>query len=197
MSRTDQDKWATLRDLAELSAFACLFDLTIKREVTPRVRVRFGDVLEIPAPYNGSFLTVFFDNETSGAPILSLIAGQAALVLSKPGMKVANEGQPIRIYFGDKIEAAAIKYEENILTLPAPAHHRTIAKSFMGEVTADPTLAALFNGAENVYLSANYGFITNTGKFLTKREAYELAILSRQLKGYGIKEGELFSEDLW
>lgn len=197
MNPTGEDKWAVLRDLAELSAFSCLIDLDSRQEVTPRIRARFGDVIEMIAPHTGTFVPVFFARQTGGEPIRMLGGVDAALALAPPQMTPANAGEMIRIYFGDSIVAAAIKYEENILTRPAPAHHRDIAKMFMAEVTADPVLSALFNGAESVYLSVNYGFICASGTFMDKRQAYDLAILSRQLKGYGIKSGELFSEDLW
>lgn len=78
-----------------------------------------------------------------------------------------------------KIIKVAIKYNGTVYSLPEPNRHHHVIRMIGGIKGSD-----------------TQGFLTDTGEFLTRKEAYQLALTNGQLNrvpgGY-----ELFSEDLW
>jgi hypothetical protein len=96
------------------------------------------------------------------------------------------------------IVAAAIKYGEMVLHLPAPMRHADILRSINRH----------FGGRTDIsFENECQGFLTDDSKFLSRTEAYRhvhecgqgtprrTAILAT---GYNAYNGqELFSEDLW
>lgn len=83
----------------------------------------------------------------------------------------------------ETIIAAAIKSDdgETIYSLPAPKRHHHILHEFFGKVSLDVT---------------DQGFLTNSGRFVDRKEALSIAISSGQIKS-GNWPHRLFSEDLW
>ena len=83
------------------------------------------------------------------------------------------------------ITHVAISLNGTIYSLPRPSRHHEIYHSIMGALLHDPV----------------EGFLDEQGKFLTRLEAMERAIKTKQLnrrKGKKYYQGpELFSEDLW
>jgi hypothetical protein len=85
----------------------------------------------------------------------------------------------------EKIVAAAIQYGATI-SLPPPARHHTIIQTMDLEMGIDGTLAA----------PNTQGFITDTGRFVNRVEAYYIAFKAEQIIS-DTKGPRLFSEDLW
>ncbi len=81
------------------------------------------------------------------------------------------------------ITAAAIKIDNNIYSLPAPARHDDVRMMLKNK------------GIKSV--TGLQGFITNTGRFVDREEAARLALASGQIKALKFQKNELFSEDLW
>ena len=87
----------------------------------------------------------------------------------------------------ERIVAAAI-YFGMIFSLPAPARHHTILNSI-----------ALVLGGSMVLPPQTQGFLTSTGRFVNRIEAYSIAHREGQIikKTGDTNTPELFSEDLW
>lgn len=85
----------------------------------------------------------------------------------------------------EKIAAAAIQFGATI-SLPPPARHHTIIQAMDLEMGIDGTLAA----------PSTQGFITDTGRFVNRVEAYYIAFKAEQIIS-DTKGPRLFSEDLW
>lgn len=85
----------------------------------------------------------------------------------------------------EKIAAAAIQYGATI-SLPPPARHHTIIQTMDLEMGIDGTLAT----------PNTQGFITDTGRFVNRVEAYYIAFKAEQIVN-DTKGPQLFSEDLW
>jgi len=85
-----------------------------------------------------------------------------------------------------KIVRAAIKYQGQVYSLPAPHRHHHIISSIPD-----------YDGT----LEDSQGFVDANGKYLERGEAYQLAVSSGQIRrNPGTEEyqgTELFSEDLW
>ena len=83
-----------------------------------------------------------------------------------------------------QITHVAIKYNGTIYSLPAPNRHHNVIQMIGG-----------------VYGNDVQGFLDDSGEFLTRKEAYVLAVQNGQinrLKGDQYYQGdELYSEDLW
>lgn len=85
---------------------------------------------------------------------------------------------------GETVEAAAIRYEGEIYTIPRPARHHDIT-FLMSELGLGPDTMR------------DQGFVTSTGRFVDRKEACEIAKAAKQIK---VKTGPshvLFSEDVW
>ncbi|SOC90054.1 hypothetical protein SAMN05216358_0073 [Rhizobium sp. AN5] len=86
----------------------------------------------------------------------------------------------------ERIIAAAINFGA-IISLPPPARHHTIIQTMDLEMqNLDGTWAT----------PQTQGFLTDTGRFVNRVEAYYLAIGSGQLKETK-PTPQLYSEDLW
>ena len=87
----------------------------------------------------------------------------------------------------ERIAAAAV-YEGVIISLPPPARHHTI-------------LYSLNHALGSHLIGPNQqGFVTSTGRYVNRTEAYYIAeragqLLPRPADGY--QGNELYSEDLW
>ena len=84
----------------------------------------------------------------------------------------------------ERIIAAALFYNAVICTLPAPARHGDIIHAIANSV--DRTLWPI-NGPQ--------GFITDTGRFVDRKEAMRIAVLAGQVEAGDVPD--LYSEDLW
>lgn len=82
-----------------------------------------------------------------------------------------------------KIAAAAIKFRGKVYHLPAPNRHHHI-------------IAYIRNLHETAVTQEVQGFLTNSGKFLDRKEAARIAIAAGQIKALRWPPN-LYSEDLW
>lgn len=85
----------------------------------------------------------------------------------------------------ERIVSAAVHFG-TILSLPRPARHGDIIASMDTIMGIDGLLA----------YPDRQGFITDTGRFVNRVEAYGIAYRSGQLLE-GTRGPQLFSEDLW
>ena len=85
----------------------------------------------------------------------------------------------------ERIVAAAIQYGATI-SLPQPARHDTILKAMDLLMSIDATKVK----------PHDQGFITDTGRFVNRVEAYQIAYRAKQV-GETDQYPLLFSEDLW
>ena len=90
------------------------------------------------------------------------------------------------------IVSAAIKINHLILSMPQPARHHDILRQISG--LFDPR-----DRPSHSYESEVQGFLTDTGEFLNRRDAFKRANECGQslLRRGGFAGDELFSEDLW
>lgn len=88
----------------------------------------------------------------------------------------------------ERIVAAAV-YHGVTFSLKAPARHHTILQS----------MSVVLNLPDVVLANATQGFLTSTGRFVNRVEAFGVAWRAKQLEhSEEPKQGpELFSEDLW
>lgn len=84
----------------------------------------------------------------------------------------------------ERIVAAAIYYGA-IVSLPPPARHHTIIAAM------DLSMGIEGTGA----IPQLQGFLTNTGRYVGRVEAYYIAIRAGQIKDKPTPE--LYSEDMW
>lgn len=86
----------------------------------------------------------------------------------------------------EKIVAAAIRYGDLCISMPAPNRHHHILRGFF----------ALTNST--VTTLADQGFLTSTGRFVDRVEGRAIALREGQIKDVEILHSRhLFSEDLW
>ena len=85
----------------------------------------------------------------------------------------------------ERIAGAAILIGDLVITMPPPARHHTILHE-MDRQGLDPLQG----------IPDRQGFVTDTGRFVRRREAAALAIEAAQITEpqWG---AELYSEDLW
>ena len=84
-----------------------------------------------------------------------------------------------------RIVAAAIRFEGKVYTLPPPNRHHHILWKILAETGVEH--------ADN-----KQGFLDESGRFLSRREALVSALLFKQvLNEDDVRAGRLFSEDLW
>ena len=86
----------------------------------------------------------------------------------------------------ERIEAAAIISKcGDVVQLPRPARHHSI-------------IAHMIDKGEGAPVTGSQGFVTDSGRFVTRREAMWIAITARQVKhNETIHPTDLFTEDLW
>lgn len=83
----------------------------------------------------------------------------------------------------ERIEMAAIRLPNGeVLTTPRPGRHHTIINNTLGW------------GPEAF---ADQGFVTNTGEYLNRWQAWRCAEKAGQIIRQTGPKGKLFSEDLW
>ena len=89
----------------------------------------------------------------------------------------------------NKVVAVAIKYNELLFSLPAPArHHNVLHKMFLPLGEGGLGL--------NKSLPHEQGFLSSSGNFLSRTDAAQLALLNGQVSKL-IVPPNLYSEDLW
>lgn len=82
------------------------------------------------------------------------------------------------------ITHVAVKYENQVYSLPAPDRHHHVLKVIYKK--------------HNTTAYNKQGFLTNEGKFVTRKEAFAIAKEACQIRDITKNvSGELFSEDLW
>lgn len=85
----------------------------------------------------------------------------------------------------ESIVAAAIQFCGLTISIPAPARHHHIAHKIILDL-------GLTDHAQR-----NQGFLTNTGRFVDRHEAANIARAAGQIIKKTGPEDELFSEDVW
>lgn len=83
------------------------------------------------------------------------------------------------------IDCAAIRCAGAIFSVPRPGRHPNVFKKI-----ADETDVRTFSGSTQ-------GFLTNTGRFVTREEACVIAMRAGQIKEKTGPAHILFSEDMW
>ncbi len=92
------------------------------------------------------------------------------------------------VEYGTRIIAAAIREDDGtVWSLPAPNRHGDVFR-YIGETKGDKPTCTKEDGT-------NQGFISSTGKFVTRFQARAIAVRYGQLERTRFKE--LYSEDLW
>lgn len=86
----------------------------------------------------------------------------------------------------EKIAAAALQLDDMTISAPPPARHHTLIHAI------DKYLPE-----ERLILPTNQGFITNTGRFVNRREAAAIAFEAAQVTKLEWPHAGLHSEDLW
>ena len=84
----------------------------------------------------------------------------------------------------ERLVGVAIQHDGEVFSLPAPNRHHNVI-SMMAEKGY---------GAGDMH---DQGFITNTGRFVDRREALVIARTNGQLREKLGVEGLLFSEEIW
>jgi hypothetical protein len=79
----------------------------------------------------------------------------------------------------ERIERAAIRCRHGLFSLPAPARHSDVMHEFAHTCMREQ------------------GFITSSGRFVGRAEAWTIAETALQIKKITGPAGVLFSEDLW
>lgn len=82
-----------------------------------------------------------------------------------------------------KIVSAAIRYKGVTISLPQPTRHNDVLRWLYAETGA-------------VLGPNDQGFLTNYGIYVTRGQAYMIALANGQLKAPK-ETAELFTEDLW
>jgi hypothetical protein len=99
--------------------------------------------------------------------------------------ELTNAIEAVKAFYDvQKITHVAIMINGIVYSLPKPNRHHHVIRAL-----ADLGLKTPIRGLQ--------GFLDNNKKFLTRREAFEVAIASKQIEKpeHGLEE--LFSEDLW
>jgi hypothetical protein len=87
------------------------------------------------------------------------------------------------------ITHVAIRFQDNIYSLPKPNRHHNVIWHIVNVTGIKPINAS----------GDNQGFLDSEGQYLTRKEALDLAVKAGQLKpdALGLKQGKLYSEDIW
>lgn len=89
----------------------------------------------------------------------------------------------------ERIAAAACIYRGTVVTLPPPARHHTIINHLADTHPEDTDYPLVHAGADQ-------GFVTDTGRYVERVEAGQIALAAGQTAA--LKWGPpLYSEDLW
>lgn len=86
----------------------------------------------------------------------------------------------------ERIIAAACRIGRTIASMPAPARHHDVMYA----------LDACEKGLGLVHPN-HQGFLTSTGRFVMRFEAWDIAKAADQIRGKPPVPGTLYSEDLW
>jgi hypothetical protein len=88
-----------------------------------------------------------------------------------------------------KITHVAIRFNGVIYSLPAPNRHHDVIR-YIAETTGVETVDARDD---------DQGFLDESGRYLTRRQALRVAQQEKQLleRAMGPKLGRLYSEDVW
>ncbi len=84
----------------------------------------------------------------------------------------------------ERIVAAALRYKDQVYSLPPPARHHTVIQM----------MAELGMGPETM---GDQGFVTDSGRFVSRSEAAIIATQADQLILKSFPTDLLFSEDVW
>jgi len=91
----------------------------------------------------------------------------------------------------ERIEQAAIRWEGKVYTAPRPARHGDVFKANCEVV----------NGiVRGKILGGEQGFVTDAGRFVNRKEAYQIATSQGQVterRPGGYDGNDLYTEDLW
>lgn len=88
-----------------------------------------------------------------------------------------------------KITHVAIRFQGTIYSLPAPNRHHDIIRH----------IEAVTGASQIDSRDEDQGFLDESGRYLTRRQALYSAKINNQLKpdAMGPKLGQLYSEDIW
>jgi hypothetical protein len=89
----------------------------------------------------------------------------------------------------ETIAQAAIRFEGKVYTLPRPARHADLFMANVNKSFGGVLVSGLAGGEQ--------GFTTNTGRFVDRQEAVEIARKAGQISKKHGNDSMLFSEDVW
>lgn len=89
---------------------------------------------------------------------------------------------------GERIVAAAVRYEGMTFSLPPPARH---GECILLMLACRQDIDRTKTGPEE------QGFVTSRHRFVDRKEARAIAVVAGQLTWRDAGLGELFSEDVW
>jgi len=99
--------------------------------------------------------------------------------------------KPSAVHIGNpKITHVAIRFQGVIYSLPAPNRHHDIIRHIVETVAGVSKVDSR---------NEDQGFLDESGRYLTRRQALHSAKINNQLKPdtMGPKLGQLYSEDIW
>lgn len=85
------------------------------------------------------------------------------------------------------VDRAACRWRGVVYSAPRPARHHDVLHA----------IAESLGGVAAPHGEVEQGFLDDLGRFLTREQAGEVATLSGQLRDAPLRDGRLYSEDLW
>jgi hypothetical protein len=183
-NRLDEQE-AQIAKLSELASTS-LADAARYKELMSQVGGSDGQfTLRYLRPVPGADIMRGSVSEHCENAIDASIVAKLAATYSKDGQSAAVSEQP------EEITSAAIQYDGQLHSLPRPNRHLHIHRS-IGQISGGHI----------------EGFLTSTGRFVSRAEAWDIAVAGNQLLNMAerashefyiknISKGYLYSEDLW
>ena len=94
--------------------------------------------------------------------------------------------------WNETIVAAACRYGRLVLTVQRPGRHANIFQQYAHQFEKYLPISRHPGGSPE-----EQGFLTNTGRFVTREAAWRIAVLAKQPFLRKNDGGTLYSEDLW
>jgi hypothetical protein len=85
----------------------------------------------------------------------------------------------------ERIVAAALRIKNVTISDLPPARHHTLLYAYHAA------------GCTELIQPEEQGFLTNTGRFVSREEALKIALAAKQISAPRFNAYQLFSEDLW
>lgn len=98
----------------------------------------------------------------------------------------------------ERIVRAAITIDDGVWSVPAPMRHHHAVNLYVYGSAAHPPADDAIDKRCFVGDREEQGFVTSTGRFVSREEAWPIALAAGQIvRRVGGDEGRLYSENLW